>query len=208
MAPTRAARTRGRAGRIVRIALAQVNPIVGDLPGNAQRVIEFIGRAQEMGSDLVAFPELVLTGYPPEDLLLRPEFIDQNMAALDEVARATRGITAIVGFAQRAEDVYNAAAIAHDGEVVAVYHKSHLPNYAVFDEMRYFRPGRNPFVCKRGALTFGVNICEDIWLPSNLNQLAAYGDADLVVNLSSSPFHMGKSIARDRMLATRAQERG
>src|SRR5688572_7984548 len=206
MSPTRSARAKTRAGRIVRIALAQVNSIVGDLPGNAQRVIEFIGRARKMGAELVAFPELVLTGYPPEDLLLRPDFIDQNQAALEEVTRATRGITAIVGFAQRAEDVYNAAAIAHDGEVAGVYHKSHLPNYSVFDEVRYFRPGRNPFVCKRGALTFGVNICEDIWLPSNLNQLAVYGDADLVINLSSSPFHLGKSVARDRMLATRAQD--
>jgi NAD+ synthase (glutamine-hydrolysing) len=206
MSPTRSARAKSRAGRIVRIALAQVNSIVGDLPGNARKVMDFIGHAREMGADIVAFPELVLTGYPPEDLLLRPDFIDQNQAALDEVARATRGITAIVGFAQRAEDVYNAAAIAHDGEIAGVYHKSHLPNYSVFDEMRYFRPGRNPFVCKRGALTFGVNICEDIWLPSNLNQLAVYGDADLVFNLSSSPFHMGKSVARDRMLATRAQD--
>ena len=205
MSPLRAARPKGRAGRIVRIALAQVNPTVGDLRATSRRVVEFIDRAREMGAELVAFPELVLTGYPPEDLLLRPEFIDQNMAALDEVARATRGITAIVGFAQRAEDV-NAAAIAHDGEIAGVYHKSHLPNYAVFDEMRYFRPGRNPFVCRRGALTFGVNICEDIWLPSSLNQLAVYGDADLVINLSSSPYHMGKSVARDRMLATRAQD--
>jgi NAD+ synthase (glutamine-hydrolysing) len=206
MTPAKSARAKSRAGRIVRIALAQTNSIVGDLPGNTRKVIDFIERAREMGADLVAFPELVLTGYPPEDLLLRPDFIDQNQAALDEVVRATRGITAIVGFAQRAEDVYNAAAIAHDGEIAGVYHKSHLPNYSVFDEMRYFRPGRNPFVCKRGALTFGVNICEDIWLPSNLNQLAIYGDADLVFNLSSSPFHMGKSLARDRMLATRAQD--
>ncbi len=206
MSPTHAPRSRRREGRIVRIALAQMNSVVGDLPGNARRVIEFIGHAREMGAELVAFPELVLTGYPPEDLLLRPEFIDQNQAALEEVTRATRGITAIVGFAQRAEDVFNAAAIAHDGQVVGVYHKSHLPNYAVFDEVRYFRPGRNPFVVKRGALTFGVNICEDIWLPSNMNQLAVYGDADLVFNLSSSPFHMGKSVARDRMLATRAQD--
>ncbi len=206
MSPIKAARPRGRSARIVRIALAQINPTVGDLPGNARRVIEFIQRAREMGAELVAFPELVLTGYPPEDLLLRPEFIDQNQAALDEVTRATSGITAIVGFAQRAEDVYNAAAIAHDGEIAGVYHKSHLPNYAVFDEVRYFRPGRNTFVCKRGPLTFGVNICEDIWLPSNPTQLAVYGDAELVINLSSSPFHMGKSVARDRMLATRAMD--
>jgi NAD+ synthase (glutamine-hydrolysing) len=206
MGPPRSPRTRGGSSRVVRIALAQVNPTVGDLPGNAKRVIEFLGRARDMGAEVVAFPELVLTGYPPEDLLLRPEFIDQNQAALEEVTRATQGITAIVGFAQRAEDVYNAAAIAHDGEIAGVYHKSHLPNYAVFDEFRYFRPGRNPFVCKRGPLTFGVNICEDIWLPSNPTQLAVYGDAELVINLSSSPFHMGKSVGRDRMLATRAMD--
>jgi len=183
-----------------------MNPTVGDLPGNAKRVIEFIGQARAMGVDIVAFPELVLTGYPPEDLLLRPDFIDQNQAALEEVTRATKGITAIIGFAQRAEDVYNAAAIAHDGEIAGVVQKSHLPNYAVFDEVRYFRPGRNPFVLKRGPLTFGVNICEDIWFPSSQTQLAVAADAQLVINLSSSPFHGGKSIARDRMLATRAQD--
>ena len=197
---------RGRQNRIVRIALAQINATVGDLPGNARRVIEFLDRARGMGAELVAFPELVLTGYPPEDLLLRPEFIDQNMAALDEVARATKGITAVVGFAQRAEDVYNAAAIAHDGEIAGVYRKGHLPNYSVFDEFRYFRPGNDTFVCRRGPLTFGVNICEDIWLPSSTANLAMYGDAELVINLSSSPFHMGKAVARDRMLATRAMD--
>jgi len=183
-----------------------MNPTVGDLPGNAKRVIEFIEQARAQGADIVAFPELVLTGYPPEDLLLRPDFIDQNQAALEEVTRATKGITAIVGFAQRAEDVYNAAAIAHDGEIAGIVQKSHLPNYAVFDEVRYFRPGRNPFVLKRGPLVFGVNICEDIWFPSSQTQLAVAADAQLVINLSSSPFHGGKSIARDRMLATRASD--
>ena len=183
-----------------------MNPTVGDLPGNAKRVIEFIEQARAQGADIVAFPELVLTGYPPEDLLLRPDFIDQNQAALEEVTRATKGITAIVGFAQRAEDVYNAAAIAHDGEIAGIVQKSHLPNYSVFDEVRYFRPGRNPFVLKRGPLTFGVNICEDIWFPSSQTQLAVAADAQLVINLSSSPFHGGKSIARDRMLATRASD--
>ncbi|HYR68970.1 MAG TPA: NAD+ synthase [Candidatus Dormibacteraeota bacterium] len=206
MSPTKAPRVEGRSSRVVRIALAQINPTVGDLPGNAKRVIEFIDRAREMGTDIIAFPELVLTGYPPEDLLLRPDFIDQNQAALEEVTRATQGITAIVGFAQRAEDVYNAAAIAHDGEIAGVCHKIHLPNYSVFDEVRYFRPGRDPFVCKRGPLTFGVNICEDIWLPSNPTLLAVSGEAELVINVSSSPFHMGKSVSRDRMLATRAMD--
>jgi len=194
-----------RSERIVRLALAQINPVVGDLPGNSQKVIETIERARAMGADLVAFPELTLTGYPPEDLLLRPEFLDQNQAALEEVARHTSGITAIVGFAQRAGDVYNAAAIAHDGEIAGIYQKLHLPNYAVFDEMRYFRPGESSFVCRRGPLTFGVNVCEDIFSPVGPTAaLAVYGDAELVINLSSSPFHAGKAAARDRMLSTRA----
>ncbi len=194
-----------RSERIVRLALAQINPTVGDLPGNAKKVIETIARARDLGADLVAFPELTLTGYPPEDLLLRPEFLDQNQAAMEEVARSTSGITAIVGFAQRAGDVYNAAAIAHDGEIVAIYQKRHLPNYGVFDEVRYFRPGDETFVCKRGALTFGVDICEDIFSPVGPTAaLAVYGEAELVINLSSSPFHAGRSAARDRMLATRA----
>jgi NAD+ synthase (glutamine-hydrolysing) len=207
MSPTKARRAHGQAARVVRLALAQMNPTVGDLPENAKRVIEFIQRARAMGADIVAFPELILTGYPPEDLLLRPDFLDQNQAALEEVTRATIGITAIVGFAQRAGDVYNAAAIAHDGVVAGIYQKRHLPNYAVFDEFRYFRPGREAFVCKRGPLTFGVNICEDIFSPmGSTSQLAVYGDAELVINLSSSPFHAGKSVGRDRMLATRAND--
>ncbi len=193
--------------RIVRLALAQINPTVGDLAGNARKVIDYIERARGEGADLVAFPELTLTGYPPEDLLLRPEFIDQNQAALEEVARATRGITAIVGFAQRADDVYNAAAVAHDGEIAGIYQKRHLPNYGVFDEVRYFRPGRETFICERGVLRFGVNICEDIFSPlGSTSVLAVYGDAHLVVNLSSSPFHAAKSLMRDRMLATRSND--
>ena len=158
-----------------------------------------------MGAELVAFPELVLTGYPPEDLLLRPEFIDQNMAALDEVARATRGITAIVGFAQRAEDVYNAAAIAHDGEIAGVYHKSHLPNYAVFDEMRYPAgpeplrlQARRPDV-RREHLRGHLAPLEPE--PARGLRRRRPRDQPLVV-----PVPHGQSVARDRMLATRAQD--
>ena len=196
-----------RSERIVRLALAQINPTVGDLPGNARKVIETIGKAKALGADLVAFPELTLTGYPPEDLLLRPEFLDQNQAAVEEVARHTSGITAIVGFAQRDGDVYNAAAIAHDGEIAGIYQKRHLPNYGVFDEVRYFRPGNDCFVCKRGELTFGVNVCEDIFTPVGPTAaLAVYGEAELVINLSSSPFHAGKAVSRDSMLSTRASD--
>jgi NAD+ synthase (glutamine-hydrolysing) len=207
VSPPVSSRRGADAQKVVRLALAQVNPVVGDLPGNARKIIHFIRRAREQGADLVAFPELTLTGYPPEDLLLRPEFIDQNQAALEEVVRETPGITAIVGFAQRAGDVYNAAAVAHDGAVAGVYRKRHLPNYAVFDEVRYFRPGRETFICERGPLRFGVNVCEDIFSPLGpTTALAVYGDAQLVINLSSSPFHAGKSQMRDRMLATRATD--
>jgi len=206
MNPSEGARDRARSPKVVRLALAQVNAVVGDLPGNATKVIDAIERARSQGAELVAFPELVLTGYPPEDLLLRPEFIDQNQAALEEVARATRGITAIVGFAQRAGDVYNAAAIAHDGRIAAVYQKSHLPNYGVFDEVRYFRPGRETFLCARGPLRFAVNVCEDIWTPSGPSALSLYADSDLVINLSASPFSAGKWKDRDRMLGTRASD--
>ena len=207
MSPPVPSRRGADARKVFRLALAQVNPIVGDLSGNARKIIDFVGRARRDGADLVAFPELTLTGYPPEDLLLRPEFIEQNQGALEEVARATLGITAIVGFAQRAGDVYNAAAVAHDGEVAGVYQKRHLPNYAVFDEMRYFRPGRETFICERGPLRFGVNVCEDIFSPVGpTTALAVYGDAHLVINLSSSPFHGGKSVMRDRMLSTRASD--
>jgi len=206
MNPSEGARDRARSPKVVRLALAQLNPVVGDLPGNAAKVIEAIERARSHGAELVAFPELVLTGYPPEDLLLRPEFIDQNQAALEEVARATGGLTAIVGFAQRAGDVYNAAAVAHDGRIAAVYQKSHLPNYGVFDEVRYFRPGRDTFLCARGPLRFAVNICEDIWTPSGPSALALYAESDLVINLSASPFSAGKWRERDRMLGTRASD--
>jgi NAD+ synthase (glutamine-hydrolysing) len=207
VSPPVSSRRAADARPVVRLALAQVNPTVGDLSGNTRKTIDFIQRARREGADVVAFPELTLTGYPPEDLLLRSEFLDQNERALEAVVRETRGITAVVGFAQRAGDVYNAAAVAHDGKVAGVYRKHHLPNYAVFDEMRYFRPGRETFICQRGALRFGVNVCEDIFSPVGpTTALAVYGDAHLVINLSSSPFHAGKSVVRDRMLATRASD--
>src|SRR5512136_2027879 len=125
-----------------RLALGQINVTVGDLSGNARKIIEVMGRAREMGSDLVAFPELALPGYPPEDLLLNPAFVRDNLEALKKVTRATRGITAIVGFADMKDDIYNAAAILHGGKMVAVYHKIYLPNYGVFDENRYFQSGQ------------------------------------------------------------------
>lgn len=190
----------------IRIALAQINPTVGDLEGNQQKVLEYIAQARALGAEVVAFPELALVGYPPEDLLLKPSFVDANLSALHRIARATRGITAIVGFVDRTDDLYNAAAVLHEGQVAGVYHKAYLPNYAVFDEERYFQAGGRPLVFSLGEVLVGVNICEDIWVPIGPTDDQVLAGAQLVINLSASPYHRGKSARRERMLATRAAD--
>jgi NAD+ synthase (glutamine-hydrolysing) len=189
----------------LRLALAQINVTVGDLPGNVRKIIEVMGQAQDMGSDLVAFPELALPGYPPEDLLLNPAFVRDNLEALKKVTRATRRITAIVGFADMKDDIYNAAAILHGGKMVAVYHKIYLPNYGVFDEDRYFQSGEEFLVFELKGRAIGVNICEDIWYPGDPTRSQCLeGGATLIVNISSSPYHAGKRNSRQKMLSTRA----
>jgi NAD+ synthase (glutamine-hydrolysing) len=190
----------------VRVALAQINPTVGDLDGNEQKILDHIAQAREVQADIVAFPELVVPGYPPEDLLLKPSFVAANLACLERIAGLTRGITAIVGFVDRKDDLYNAAAVLHEGRVAAVYHKAYLPNYAVFDEDRYFRAGERPLVLSLGKVTVGINICEDIWHPAGPTKLQVLAGAQLVINISSSPYHAGKGAARERMLATRAAD--
>jgi len=188
-----------------RLALAQVNVTVGDLPGNARKIMEMIARARQWGADVVAFPELALPGYPPEDLLLNSAFVRANMEALKKVARSTRGITAIVGFADLQDDIYNAAAVLQDGKLAGVYHKIYLPNYGVFDEDRYFQRGQDFLVFELGEAVVGVNICEDIWYPGDpARAQCLQGGAMLIVNISSSPFHAGKRDFRQRMLSTRA----
>jgi len=188
-----------------RLALGQINVTVGDLSGNARKIIDVMGRAREMGSDLVAFPELALPGYPPEDLLLNPAFIRDNLEALKKVTRAARGIAAIVGFADMKDDLYNAAALLQGGKMAGVYHKMFLPNYGVFDENRYFQSGREPLVFELGKTVIGVNICEDIWYPGDPTRAQCLlGGATLIVNISSSPYHAGKRDARQKMLSTRA----
>jgi NAD+ synthase (glutamine-hydrolysing) len=190
-----------------RIALAQVNPTVGDLRGNVRLVRTYIQKAKKAGADLVAFPELVLTGYPPEDLLLKPAFIDANLQALKQVIPETKGITAVIGFINRVDDIYDAAALAHDGKWVGTYHKHYLPNYGVFDEYRYFQKGEHILVCARSELHIGLSICEDIWQPTGpLSFQTVHGDVDLAINISASPFCRGKSRERERMLATRARD--
>ena len=191
----------------LRLAMAQINVVVGDVEGNAQKIIEWIDRARDADADIVTFPELALTGYPPEDLLLKPQFIDANLSALEKVIAKTRDITAIVGFVDRQDDIFNAAAIAQNGKLVTAYHKIYLPNYGVFDEFRYFQPGSRCPVLQMGGATIGVSICEDIWYPDGpVFMQALSGGAELIINISSSPYHAGKRRWRERMLATRASD--
>jgi len=191
----------------LRLGLAQINPTVGDLEGNVEKIVAEIERAKGLGVDLLAFPELALTGYPPEDLLLKPSFIAANLEALEEVSRSTSGITAIVGFVDRGQDIYNAAAVIYDRELVGVHHKVFLPNYGVFDEERYFAAGEEIAVFCDKDLAFGVSICEDIWYPDGPPAIQALaGGAQLIVNISASPYQRGKGRARERMLAARAAD--
>ena len=190
----------------LRIALAQINPTVGDLRGNEAKILDHIARARELGADIVAFPELAVTGYPPEDLLLKPSFVEANRRVLERIASQTSGIVAIVGFVDRDDDIYNAAAVLDDGQIAGVYHKTYLPNYSVFDEERYFRAGERPLVFSLGRTKVGVNICEDVWYPAGPTKTQALAGAQLVINISASPYHAGKGTSRERMLATRAAD--
>jgi NAD+ synthase (glutamine-hydrolysing) len=193
--------------RILRIALAQVNTIVGDLQGNAALVRRGVEAARDTKADLVVFPELTLTGYPPEDLVLRSQFIDDNLKVLREVVRTIKGIAAVVGFVDRGEDLYNAAAVVSGGRIVARHHKVFLPNYGVFDENRYFQPGKQASTVVLNGITIGVNICEDIWYPQGPTfSQSLVGDAEVIVNISASPYHRGKLRFREEMLATRARD--
>jgi len=193
---------------MLRIGMAQLNTTVGDLEGNTRRIGEAIDRARDLGVDILSFPELSVPGYPPEDLLLKPDFVRANLAALGEVARRTQGITAVVGFVDQGDHLYNAAAVLSNGERVGVYHKQRLPNYGVFDEKRYFHPGgRAPVYIIRGV-PVGVTICEDIWLPGGPCQAEAAAGALVIVNINGSPYHRDKWRQREEMLRTRARDYG
>lgn len=192
--------------RVLRLALAQINPTVGDLAGNVAKIREWTERARAEGADLVCFPELAVTGYPPEDLLLRRSFIEDNLEAVRELAAATQGIVSVVGFVDRRDDIYNAAAILADGRIAGVYHKRFLPNYGVFDEHRYFQEGVEAPVFELGDVVFGVNVCEDIWYQGGPSQEQAHAGASLIININASPYHRGKRVFRERMVATRASD--
>ena len=193
-------------GRL-RVAACQINTQVGDLEGNAACVLAALEQAEEAGADVALFPELAITGYPPEDLLLKPGFVEDNLEVLQTIARRTGRCAAVVGFADSGLDLYNAAGVCAEGEVKGVYRKRLLPNYAVFDEQRYFTPGSEPLqLYLIGGVRVGLSICEDIWSPTGPMSLQAAGGAELILNLNASPYYAGRVEERHRMLATRAAD--
>ena len=193
--------------RQIRVALAQMNATVGDLRGNTERILDLIGQAAAKGADLVAFPELAITGYPPEDLLFKRQFLEDAAAHLDQVVAASHELTVVVGVPHvGGGDLYNAAAVAHGGRIVDIYHKMYLPNYGVFDEDRYFRAGRRCPVFVVNGVSVGVNICEDIWYSVGPTSVQGAAGAEVIVNISASPYHKGRGDARQNMIATRAAD--
>ncbi len=190
----------------MRLALAQINTVVGDLSGNRDRILARLEEALDAQADLVLFPELAVTGYPPEDLLLRPGFVRAAERTLNEIATAVRGTTALIGFPHFDRDLYNACAVCSDGEVKAVYRKRFLPNYGVFDEDRYFAAGRDLVLLQLGSTLVGPTVCEDIWQPGPPATDLALAGAHLIANISASPFHVGKDREREEMLVTRARD--
>jgi len=192
--------------RNLRIALAQINPVVGDLDYNFKKIVDGIKKAEEVKADLVCFPELALSGYPPEDLLLKPQFVEDNLKILNKVAEETGDVVAIVGFVDAGDDIFNAAAVIHDGKVKGIYRKMFLPNYGVFDEERYFQAGREADIFVINDVSVGITICEDIWYADGPALTQSLNGAELIVNISSSPYHVGKRELRKRMLSTRASD--
>ncbi|MDM8520332.1 NAD+ synthase [Anaerolineales bacterium HSG6] len=193
----------------LRIALAQINVTVGDIEGNMAKIKAGLKQAADVGAQIVLFPELTLSGYPPEDLLLKPDFAKANRSALEALLPETKGLTAIIGFVDRHDDLFNAVAVLHDGTLAGVYHKTFLPNYAVFDEDRYFAEGNTPILFElplsdQATVTFGVSICEDIWYPAGPPQAQAAAGAELLLNISASPYQSGKIKYREQMMAVRA----
>jgi NAD+ synthase (glutamine-hydrolysing) len=190
----------------MRLALAQINTVVGDLDGNRNLILSRLEEARERGAELVLFPELAVTGYPPEDLLLRSSFVRAAAESLDRIAAQARDVVAVIGFPHFDSDLFNACAVCADGEVKAVYRKRFLPNYGVFDEDRYFAPGRDLVLLEVGETLVGLTICEDMWQPGPPATDLALAGAELLVNISASPFHVGKEVEREEMFVTRARD--
>lgn len=193
---------------MLRIALAQINTIVGDIAGNQKKVAGYILKAKESGADIVAFPELTICGYPPEDLLYKEHFVRDNIKALLHVAKKVKNIVAVVGFVDMDKNkrLYNAAAVMTQGKIQSIYHKKDLPNYGVFDEKRYFEAGDTPHLYSMKGVTFGINICEDIWVDNGMHQRQARAGADILLNISSSPYDLEKFEIRKKLLSSRARQ--
>jgi len=196
--------------RTFRLAMAQINVTVGDLKGNTRKIIDYIDRARSLEADLVAFPELAITGYPPEDLVFKPQFVRDNLERMYEIARASQGLCVVAGFVDLDADgkIYNAAAVAQDGRLAGVYRKVLLPNYGVFDEVRYFSAGAECPVFTVNGTTIGVNICEDIWSTDGPVAAQRNSGARIIVNINGSPFHAGKRSLRKETVTSRAAENG
>src|ERR671915_1239026 len=193
----------------MRVALAQINTTVGDVWGNVEKAADALQRATDAGAELVALPELTIPGYPPEDLLMRPTFIKDNLRALEEFAgKVPEGVVAAVGFVDLEADLYNACAIVSGGEILHRYHKHYLPNYGVFDENRYFREGSGVSILRMDGALVGVSVCEDIWYPGGPAREQALGGASVLLNISASPYHRRKGAFRERMLSVRASDYG
>src|SRR3954454_14300753 len=188
------------------VALAQIDSTVGDLDGNAQKIRAGIDRARTEGAQLVLFPELALTGYPPEDLLIKTHFLRRTAERLEELAEAAEDVVALVGYPQLRDDVYNACAVLGEGRVQAVYRKTYLPNYGVFDEQRYFQQGSEPALIEVDGIPIGLTICEDIWQPGPPATSEALAGAQVIANLPASPYHANKGREREQMLAQRARD--
>jgi NAD+ synthase (glutamine-hydrolysing) len=190
----------------LRFALAQLNMTVGDIDGNAAAIVETLGRARAEGAQVAVFPELAINGYPPEDLLLKTHFLSAGRRAVDEIALEVGDMVALVGFAEYAEDVYNSLAVLADGRVQGIYRKIFLPNYGVFDEQRYFQAGESPALLQVNGAMLGLTICEDIWEPGPPASEEALAGAEVIVNISASPYYMNKGAQRERMLIQRARD--
>ena len=192
--------------RNIRVGIAQINSTVGDLSGNTKKIVQFVDQAKSLGVDLLTFPELAITGYPPEDLLLKPQFITKNKECLDKITEHSSDIALVVGFVDSDGDTYNAAAMLYDKKLVGVYYKFYLPNYGVFDEKRYFQAGVGCPVFVIYGIGMGITICEDMWYEAGPALVQAYAGAKVLINISASPYHAGKGLFRERMLATRASD--
>jgi len=190
--------------RRLRIAMAQINTTVGDFDGNVKKILGAIDNARAVKADIVTLPELAICGYPPEDLLFKPQFIQANLQSLHKIVEASQGITVVVGYVDSDGDIYNAAALISDGKFIGTYHKMYLPNYGVFDENRYFRAGGECPVYVINGIGIGINICEDIWYEAGPATVQAYAGAEVIINISASPYHAGKGESREKMIATRA----